>query len=60
MKLMKVSEVAEICGVRKETVYRWIKDGELASIHFDRVVRIDPSDLADFLKRKRKGANNES
>ena len=60
MNLLKVSEVAQICGVRKETVYGWIKDGELAAIHFDRLVRIDPNDLADFLKRKRKGANNES
>ena len=56
MNLLKVSEVAEICGVRKETVYEWIKRGELASIHFDRVVRIDPNDLADFLKAHKKGA----
>ena len=56
MNLLKVSEVAEICGVRKETVYGWIKRGELASIHFDRVVRIDPNDLADFLKAHKKGA----
>ena len=56
MKLLRVSEVAEMCGVRRETVYKWIKDGELAAIHFDRVVRIDPNDLADFLKKHRKGA----
>ena len=56
MNLLKVSEVAEICGVRRETVYEWIKRGELASIHFDRVVRIDPNDLADFLKAHKKGA----
>ena len=56
MNLLRVSEVAEMCGVRKETVYEWIKRGELASIHFDRVVRIDPNDLADFLKAHKKGA----
>lgn len=56
MNLLRVGEVAEICGVRKETVYKWIKDGELAAIHFDRVVRIDPNDLADFLKAHKKGA----
>ena len=56
MNLLRVSEVEEICGVRRETVYKWIKDGEIAAIHFDRVVRIDPNDLADFLKKHRKGA----
>lgn len=51
MQLMTVSEVATLLRVRKETVYEWIKDGELASIHLDRVIRIDASDLADFINR---------
>lgn len=49
-----VSEVAEILRVRRETVYQWIKDGELAAIHLGRTVRISESDLADFIKSHRK------
>lgn len=51
MKLMTVSEVASILQVRKETVYEWIKDGELDAIRLDRLIRVDESDLADFIKR---------
>ena len=46
---MTVTEVSEVLRVRKETVYAWIKDGELASIRLDRVIRIDERDLADFI-----------
>lgn len=49
MQLMTVTEVSEVLRVRKETVYAWIKDGELASIRLDRVIRIDERDLADFI-----------
>lgn len=52
--LMTVGEVAEYLKVRKETVYGWIKDGEIATIHLDRLIRIDEKDLADFIKSHRK------
>lgn len=54
MKFLMVSEVAEVLRVRRETVYQWIKDGELAAIHLGRTVRISESDLADFIKSHRK------
>ena len=54
MKFLMVSEVAEVLRVRRETVYQWIKCGELAAIHLGRTVRISESDLADFIKAHRK------
>ena len=54
--LMTVSEVAEYLKVRKETVYGWIKDREIAAIYLDRTIRIDERDLADFIKQHRKDA----
>lgn len=54
--LMTVSEVAEYLKVRKETVYGWIKDREIAAIYLDRTIRIDERDLADFIKKHRKDA----
>ena len=54
MKFLMVSEVADVLRVRRETVYQWIKDGELAAIHLGRTVRISESDLADFIKAHRK------
>lgn len=52
--LMTVGEVADYLKVRKETVYRWIKDGEIATIHLDRAYRIDERDLANFINSHRK------
>ena len=54
--LMTVGEVAEYLKVRKETVYGWIKDREIAAIYLDRAIRIDERDLADFIKKHRKDA----
>lgn len=54
--LMKVGEVAEYLKVRKETVYGWIKDREIAAIYLDKNIRIDERDLADFITKRRKDA----
>ena len=51
MQLMTVSEVSEVLKVRKETVYGWIKHGELACIRLDKLIRVDERDLADFISR---------
>ena len=52
--LMTVSEVADYLKVRKETVYGWIKDREIAAIYLDRAIRIDERDLAIFISKHRK------
>ena len=54
--LMTVSEVADYLKVRKETVYGWIKDREIAAIYLDKNIRIDERDLADFITKHRKDA----
>lgn len=54
--LMTVSEVADYLKVRKETVYRWIKDREIAAIYLDRAIRVDERDLAIFISKRRKDA----
>lgn len=51
MQLMTVTEVSEILKVRKETVYSWIKQGELACIRLDKLVRVDERDLVDFINK---------
>lgn len=51
MQLMTVSEVSEVLKVRKETVYGWIKQGKLACIRLDKLIRVDERDLADFISR---------
>ena len=52
-----VAEVADILRVRRETVYRWIKDGEIASIHLGRTVRISEDALRSFIKAHERKEN---
>lgn len=59
MRFWMVAEVAELLRVRRETVYQWIKDGELAAIHLGRTVRISDADLVSFIEN-RKGNGRRS
>lgn len=52
-KLMTITEVATALAVSTRTVRRWIESGQLHAYRFDRAVRIAPSDLNDFLGRRR-------
>ena len=45
-----VAEVADLMRVRRETVYQWIKDRKIASIHLGRTVRISEDALQSFIK----------
>ena len=57
MQLLKVSEVADMLRMRKETIYALIKDGELASIRIDRSIRVDSRDLDAFIQSHKERRN---
>lgn len=57
MKYLMVAEVADILRVRRDTVYRWIKDQEIASIHLGRTVRISEDALQSFIKAHERKEN---
>lgn len=59
MQLMTVTEVSQMLKVRKETVYAWIKQGELACIRLDRLVRVDEETSLTSLTITNKGERNE-
>ena len=46
-KLLKVSEVAVIFTVERQTVYKWIKRGWLASIRIGRTLRVSTKAVED-------------
>ena len=57
MKLYTINQIAEIMQVNRNTVSRWIKNGQLKSIKInDKNVRISEEQLNDFLNKG--GANN--
>lgn len=56
-KWMKCKEVAEICGVRVETVWAWIRRGQLKAYRFGvRSYRIDRDDFITFFSAAQKKA----
>jgi excisionase family DNA binding protein len=53
MRFYSIAEIAEITGLSRRTVRRWIKSGELVAHHFGTIVRIAESDLNAFIVRHR-------
>jgi excisionase family DNA binding protein len=52
-QLYTPQEVADYLKVDVRTVYRWLREGKMDAIRFQREYRIAESDLRDFLERRR-------
>lgn len=53
---LTVTEAAAVLGVTRQTVSRWIQDGQLPAARFGpygRVVRIDPADVDKLIQSNR-------
>ena len=53
--LLTVPDVASFIQVKQSTVRGWIFRGILPNLKVGRFVRIDPVDLAEFLRLRRRG-----
>ncbi len=47
-----IDEIARLLGFHRNTVRKWIVDGELVASQIGREYRIRESDLDDFMERK--------
>ena len=45
MKMLSVKETADLFGVTKRTIFRWIKSGKMKSVKIGRTVRIKESEI---------------
>jgi len=52
---LTVEQIAARCGVSTDTVYPWVRSGELAAIKWGKRWRVHPDDFADFVDRARRG-----
>lgn len=43
--MLSVKETADLFGVTKRTVFRWIKSGKIKSVKIGRTVRIKKSEI---------------
>lgn len=53
-QLLSVKEVADLTGMSRRTVWRWLAAGELEAVQLGRAVRIRKSALDAFLRRRRR------
>jgi excisionase family DNA binding protein len=58
-QLYTPQEVADYLKVDVRTVYRWVREGEMNAIRFQREYRISESDLRDFLEQRRTRRSRE-
>lgn len=47
---LSVATVAKLCGVKRQTVYKWIKNGWLKKYPVGKGIKIFASDLKEFFK----------
>jgi excisionase family DNA binding protein len=50
---LTVPQVAELLGVSDKHIYEMTADGTLPAFHVGRSVRLDPQDVADWLRKRR-------
>ena len=53
--LLTYRQAAKVLGVTERTVWTLVHDGGLPVVRFGRSVRIDPSDLREFIDRGKRG-----
>lgn len=57
---LTVQEVAELLGVSDKHIYEMTADGTLPSFHIGRSIRLDPQDIADWLRKRKSSASQGS
>ncbi len=50
MALLTYPQASEILGITERTLWTLVKAGKLKAVRFGRSVRIDPSDLEQFIE----------
>jgi len=51
--MLNLNEVASRLNMHYNTIYKYIKSGELKAVRFKRVYRIEEKDLQKFIKDRR-------
>ena len=55
-KLLSVNQLADILGLKKITIYEWVRINKIPFIKLGKRVLFQPSDVEEFIKTNRKEA----
>ena len=58
-KLFNCDEVAEIFGIKKITVYDWVRKGKLPAVRVGKAYRVAESDIERYIEAHKIGATHE-
>ena len=54
MKLIDVTQLAEMLGVKPKTIYDWSHKGLIPCVKLGRLLRFDPDDIERLVKSKKR------
>jgi len=57
-KLLSVNQLADILGLKKITIYEWVRSNRIPFVKLGKRVLFQPSDIADYIKSKRVERHN--
>ncbi len=57
-KYLTVQEVAARLGVKEKTIYSWAHEKRIRPYKFGRLVRFDPDDVDEFIRKSRQEPDN--
>lgn len=52
-KLLSVNQLADILGLRKITIYEWVRNNKIPFIKLGKRVLFYPNDIEEFIKTNR-------
>jgi len=53
--MIKLKEVAERLGLHINTVRRYIQEGKIPVVKFDKAMRVEQEDLEEFIRERKTG-----
>jgi len=54
-RMIKLKEVAERLGLHINTVRRYIQEGKIPVVKFDKAMRVEQEDLEEFIRERKTG-----
>jgi len=54
-RMITLKEVAERLGLHINTVRRYIHEGKIPVVKFDKAIRVEQEDLEEFIRKRKTG-----
>lgn len=52
-KMLTIKQVAERLGLHENTVRRYVQEGMIPAVKFEKAIRIEQEDLEEFIRQRK-------